>query len=276
MKTRRAVSLFCLFLAPSVAQAQGASPINETTVSNAVPQARATSKEVQPTTVAPIQDPPMPSGQLPPPHNQRMSSIQQAVRQQDAAAGQWVYTRQYGWIWMPYGDQYTYGEMGNDAIPYSYAYRPSYGWLWLAAPWVSGSGAYPYFGPLGPSGFGWYHGLYHAGNGWGGHQGGSRGGYVGSGNRAGNGLGDGHRAAPSPGAAGGSRGGGGNRTIGGFRGGVNSGRKGTPARVVAWAAEVEADVAERLECSWGGTRRDSIWRSERRIFLAAPLCAGSF
>ena len=126
---------------------------------------------------------------------------------------------------MPYGDQYTSGEMAIDVSPYSYAYRPSYGWLWLEAPWVSGLGSYPYFGSLGPSGFGWYRGLYHEGYGWGGYRGGDHG--VGGDNQAGNG-GGGHRAAPSPAAAGGSRGGdsGGNRTVRGLRGGVNSGAQG--------------------------------------------------
>jgi hypothetical protein len=68
---------------------------------------------------------------------------------------------------MPYGNQYTYEGSPSDAYPYSYAYYPSYGWMWLAAPWVWGWGAYPYFGPRGPMGFGWYVGLHRAGYGWG-------------------------------------------------------------------------------------------------------------
>ena len=43
-----------------------------------------------------------------------------------------VYTSEYGWIWMPYGDQYAYEGTANDAYPYSYVYYPSYGWTWLA------------------------------------------------------------------------------------------------------------------------------------------------
>jgi len=77
-----------------------------------------------------------------------------------------VYTSEYGWIWMPYGGQYTYEGTASDASPYSYVYYPSYGWMWLAAPWIWGWGAYPYFGPRGPGGFGWYAGLYRAGYGW--------------------------------------------------------------------------------------------------------------
>ena len=70
---------------------------------------------------------------------------------------------QYGWIWMPYGDQYTYEGTYYDASPYAYVYYPSYGWMWLTAPWIWGWGAYPYFGLRGPLGFGWYRGLYRAG-----------------------------------------------------------------------------------------------------------------
>jgi hypothetical protein len=73
---------------------------------------------------------------------------------------------------MPYGNQYTYEGSPNDASPYSYVYYPSYGWTWLAAPWVWGWGAHPYFGARGPMGFGWYAGLYRSGYGWGGYRGG--------------------------------------------------------------------------------------------------------
>ncbi len=90
-------------------------------------------------------------------------------------AGQWVYTSEYGWIWMPYGNQYTYEGSPSDAYPYAYAYYPGSGWMWLAAPWVWGWGAYPYFGVRGPMGFGWYTGLFHAGYGWGSFRGGGPG-----------------------------------------------------------------------------------------------------
>src|SRR4051812_25628130 len=60
---------------------------------------------------APAQLPPAPPEQLPPPPEQQ---VQQAAPQaapqafqQGPATGQWVYTQQYGWVWMPYGDQYT-------------------------------------------------------------------------------------------------------------------------------------------------------------------------
>ncbi len=92
-----------------------------------------------------------------------------------ATDGQWVYTQQYGWVWMPYGARYVSEGSTGDESPYAYVYEPSIGWCWLAAPWVWGWGAYPYFGARGPGRFGWYTGLMHAGYGWGGYRGGGLG-----------------------------------------------------------------------------------------------------
>jgi len=228
MKTSRTVSICFLLLGPGVARAQGTSVINEPAGVGTVPQPRTASEEVQPTTAAPSQAPPVPPQQPPPPPGQNQQQIAQtASPAQATGAGQWVYTSEYGWIWMPYGEQYTYEGGASDTSPYSYAYYPSYGWMWLAAPWVWGWGAYPYFGSLGPSGFGWYRGLYHAGYGWGGYRGGGRGAYgMGGGNRAGNGGGfrgtagshpvSGYRGSPA----------GGNRSVGGFRGSFGGGSRG--------------------------------------------------
>jgi hypothetical protein len=81
------------------------------------------------------------------------------------AQGQWVYTQQYGWVWMPYGSQYTYAPTQAGVYPSEYVYYPTYGWTWIAAPWVFGWGVSPYFGVYGPSHFGWYHhwagGVWH-------------------------------------------------------------------------------------------------------------------
>ena len=140
-----------------------------------VPQA------VEPTTPAPVQMPPAPPLQPPPPPveeteqgGQEASAPAPAPQpQEQATAGQWVNTSQYGWLWRPYGTQYTYeGSGDNEAQPYSYAYYPNYGWTWLVAPWVWGWGGYPYFGVGGPLQFAWYRGLYQAGYGWGGYRGG--------------------------------------------------------------------------------------------------------
>jgi hypothetical protein len=71
-----------------------------------------------------------------------------------APAGQWVYTQQYGWVWMPYGANYTY-VTATDAA-YTFAYYPRFGWRWLAAPWVLSVGPTPRWGHLGPVHFAWY------------------------------------------------------------------------------------------------------------------------
>jgi len=75
--------------------------------------------------------------------------------------GQWVYTQQYGWIWMPYADAYTRAPANGYGEPYAYVYSPAYScWTWLAAPWVWGIGPWPVFGVYGPARFAWY------GHGW--------------------------------------------------------------------------------------------------------------
>lgn len=74
--------------------------------------------------------------------------------------GQWVYTGQYGWLWMPYSDVYTYAPPDGWGEPYEYVYGPAFGWTWVAAPWVWGFGPWPFFGVVGPIHFGWW------GHGW--------------------------------------------------------------------------------------------------------------
>jgi hypothetical protein len=95
------------------------------------------------------------------------------------SSGQWVYTSQCGWVWMPYGQEYVDEATYGAETPYQYVYTVRLGWSWVAAPWLWGWGAYPYFGVMGPSHFGWYRGLYRSGYGWGRYRGGyARGGYV--------------------------------------------------------------------------------------------------
>lgn len=63
--------------------------------------------------------------------------------------GRWIYTEQYGWLYLPYGDQYVVQAGGAEASAYVYAYYPEQGWTWLPAPWVAGVGPYPYGAVLG-------------------------------------------------------------------------------------------------------------------------------
>jgi len=52
--------------------------------------------------------------------------------------GQWVYTSDYGWVWIPAGA--TSSEA--DGLPYAYLYTPHIGWTWYLSPW--GWGAYSF------------------------------------------------------------------------------------------------------------------------------------
>jgi hypothetical protein len=107
-----------------------------------------------PSTQAPSELPPSPPSEVPP------EPPAQVQPPPSTPPGQWVYTEQYGWIWMAYADSYMHVPPDGYGQPYAYAYYPTYGWCWLAAPWVWGFGPWPSFGIFGPARFGWY------GHGW--------------------------------------------------------------------------------------------------------------
>jgi len=77
-------------------------------------------------------------------------------------SGQWVFTQEYGWLWMPYDRMYAQvvenpaRRFGYSAVAYEYAYYPAFGWRWVVAPWILRIGAVPYCGALGPERFAWY------------------------------------------------------------------------------------------------------------------------
>jgi hypothetical protein len=183
---------------------------------------------VQPVSPTPTQPPPPAPRQIPAPP---LASADPPA--QPAATGQWVYTDQYGWVWMPYGDRYVHVVPGDDP-PDMYLYDPPYGWCWVSAPWIWGCGPLPFFGGLGWGRFGWWgNGYGHWGGfaaryrndgraGWGGRSGGFGGRSGGFGGRSG-GFGD------RSGGFGGRTGGSGDRTggfsgrTGGWRGGGGGG-----------------------------------------------------
>jgi len=96
-------------------------------------------------TPAPAQSPPVYTGTAPAPGVPAV-----------AAQGQWVYTDQYGWLWIPEGSTTVYVQ----EQPYVYLYTPTYGWTWYGSPW--GPGRY-YYGP-------WVHHAWGAPRVW--HRGG--------------------------------------------------------------------------------------------------------
>jgi len=105
--------------------------------SQARPQARPATLTPNPANVAP--------NNYSPPETASSQTEQSAPAEQ---SGQWVYTDQYGWVWIPYAREYTY--VASEGYPYSYVYYPSYGWMWLYSPWVFGWGPGPYWGIYGP------------------------------------------------------------------------------------------------------------------------------
>src|SRR5262245_83795 len=60
----------------------------------------------QPQVAQPREQPPAPPAMPPQPPPQQRVQVQPVQPAQPSASGQWVYTQQYGWVWMPYGDQY--------------------------------------------------------------------------------------------------------------------------------------------------------------------------
>jgi len=111
--------------------------------------------------------------------------------------GEWIYTDQYEWVWMPYGNDYAFVPRDGSA-PDMYLYYPPVGWCWVIAPWVWGSGPMPRFGAHGPR-FGWWgHGYGH----WYGFRAGATGfggrGYFGGGRWNAAPRAQGRAAAPAP------------------------------------------------------------------------------
>jgi len=173
------VFILSLLLVPAIASAQSAGPPPPPPDAQGVETARPA--DAQPD----VQPPPPPA--VPPSYtpNEDQVGILQGGGDGEYSAqaapasppstqtGQWVYTSQYGWVWMPYGQQYVDEGAYGAASPYQYVYCGGVGWSWIAAPWLWGWGPYPYFGVWGPSRFGWYRGLFRSGYGWGRYRGGA-------------------------------------------------------------------------------------------------------
>ena len=123
---------------------------SEATTSSTPPDAAVVSP---PSVAAPREAPPTPPDPVPPPPSEQPSP---GAHPNAAPPGGWVYTQQYGWVWMPYGDAYWYVPPNGYGQPYQYIYYPTGGWVWVAAPWIWGIGPWPWFGVVRPARFGWY------------------------------------------------------------------------------------------------------------------------
>ncbi|HTP28502.1 MAG TPA: hypothetical protein VMK12_22950 [Anaeromyxobacteraceae bacterium] len=126
-----------------------------------------------PADATPLEAPPPASVPAPPPASPAPPAPV-APQPNVAATGQWVYTGQFGWLWMPYGQEYVNIPDDPQVYPDQYVYYPAYGWRWVVAPWVYGYGPAPYWGAFGPRYYAWYaHPWFRVGGywGWGGYRG---------------------------------------------------------------------------------------------------------
>src|SRR5262245_53321183 len=124
MKLASHILLGIIALTPGLARAQTVYSAGQVPGPGEPPPA------VQPATVVPAELPPGPPAAPPSPPVQvqvQAGVVAVTPNPPPQPAGQWVYTQQYGWLWMPYGTQYTY-EGSTTVQPYSYVYYPSYGW----------------------------------------------------------------------------------------------------------------------------------------------------
>src|ERR1700690_3746257 len=126
------------------------SKVPQATPTSPQPAAAPPAPPAQPT--PPVQaTPAQPPAQAAPAH---FAQPQPASQGSESAEGQWIYSDQYGWIWTPYGQAYTYVNPAGSAA-YEYVYYPTFGWRWVYAPWVFGWGPTPYWGFYGPGRFAW-------------------------------------------------------------------------------------------------------------------------
>jgi hypothetical protein len=112
--------------------------------------------QTQPATPPPASQPPPPPAPTPPTAQpiEPPASATTAPPPPAQVAGEWVSTTQYGWVWMPYDQQYTH-VVEDSGTAYTYVFYPGFGWRWVLAPWVFGIGPRPYF-VHGPVRFAWY------------------------------------------------------------------------------------------------------------------------
>jgi hypothetical protein len=101
---------------------------------------------------APAERPPAPPAEAPPPPVGPEKEARPAPEPPATPSGQWVYTQQYGWVWAPYGSQYSTEGTGGT---YVYVYYPAVGWTWLVSPFAWDWWPWPYYRPYGYWGSYW-------------------------------------------------------------------------------------------------------------------------
>jgi hypothetical protein len=120
---------------PPPAQVQPAPQVQPTPPAQAQP-AQAESEQDMQVQPIPPQGAPSPQQAAPPPGQE--AAPPPAGWVYTYPTGQWVYTTDYGWVWVPAGTSTT----AIEGVPYSYMYTPASGWTWYVSPW--GWGPYHY------------------------------------------------------------------------------------------------------------------------------------
>jgi hypothetical protein len=122
--------------------------------------------QARPSSPQPDLVPPVPPTSIPPVPGKELAGPQAPIAPTTSPvplpSGQWVFTQEYGWLWMPHHQRYAQvienpaRRFGYSAVAYEYVYCPVLGWHWVVAPWVLRFGAVPYWGTSGPERFAWY------------------------------------------------------------------------------------------------------------------------
>ena len=142
---------------PPLVGAQVSPPVNAPPAPVQPPEAPVEPPEVGPESTLPPPPesaPPLPPAQViaPPAPTAPPQAERGSVPPVD---GQWVYTAQFGWVWMPFGPQFVHVPTGG-APPQMFVFYPAFGWRWVVAPWVWGLGPQPFWGVHGSAQFGWW------------------------------------------------------------------------------------------------------------------------
>ena len=142
---------------PLLVGAQVSPPVNAPPAPVQPPEAPVEPPEVGPESTLPPPPesaPPLPPAQViaPPAPTAPPQAERASVPPVD---GQWVYTAQFGWVWMPFGPQFVHVPTGG-APPQMFVFYPAFGWRWVVAPWVWGLGPQPFWGVHGSAQFGWW------------------------------------------------------------------------------------------------------------------------
>jgi hypothetical protein len=156
MKLKRILTLLAAAVSLASARPAGAGDPADAEQASAPAATLAQDQPSEAQVATPEASPPADPAPAPPSANAPGSPVPGEKAPAARPPGQWVYTSQYGWVWMPFADTYTWVPPGGWGEPYQYVYYPTFGWTWVVAPWIWGWGPCPFFGIVGPGHFWWW------------------------------------------------------------------------------------------------------------------------